>query len=112
LRGRNLYPQDVEIVAEAAHPDLRAGGSAAFGVELDGEERLVIAMEVEARRSPDAAEVSEAVKLAVVDAMDAAIHEVLLLPAGTLPRTSSGKVRRSTTRASWLAGTLKDEEGE
>lgn len=110
LRGRNLYPQDVEAVAEAAHPDLRPNGSAAFGVEVGGEEKLVLAMEVEARRSPDPVEVREKVSAAVLDANEAAVHEVLLLPAGTLPRTSSGKVRRSTTRAGYLAGTLGQDE--
>ena len=107
LRGRNLYPQDVEAVAEAAHPDLRANGSAAFGVDVAVEEKLVLAMEIESRRAPDPAAVAEAVKLAVVDALDAAVHEVVLLAAGTLPRTSSGKVRRQTTRASWLVGELQ-----
>ena len=40
LRGRNVYPQDVEWAAERCHPALRTGGAAAFAVEVDGEERL------------------------------------------------------------------------
>jgi acyl-CoA synthetase (AMP-forming)/AMP-acid ligase II len=47
VRGRNLYPQDVEWVAEEAHPALRAGCGAAFSVEKDGEERLVVVQELE-----------------------------------------------------------------
>src|SRR5262249_1451573 len=47
LRGRNLYPQDVELAAERSHPALRPGGGAAFAVETGGEERLVVVHEVE-----------------------------------------------------------------
>jgi acyl-CoA synthetase (AMP-forming)/AMP-acid ligase II len=53
VRGRNLYPQDIELTAELAHPALRPGSSAAFSIEHDGDERLVVAVEVE-RRSPAA----------------------------------------------------------
>ncbi|HEV7787209.1 MAG TPA: fatty acyl-AMP ligase, partial [Thermoanaerobaculia bacterium] len=41
VRGRNLYPHDLERTAEESHPALRSGGAAAFSVEADGEERLV-----------------------------------------------------------------------
>src|SRR5262249_45027149 len=46
VRGRNLHPQDVEVTVEAADPSVRPGRVAAFGVEADGEERLVVACEV------------------------------------------------------------------
>jgi acyl-CoA synthetase (AMP-forming)/AMP-acid ligase II len=106
LRGRNLYPQDLELAAEAAHPDLRQNASAAFGVEIEGEEKLVLVAEIEPRRSPDATAVIEAVAAALAQGFDASVHEVVLLPAGALPRTSSGKVRRAATKAAWLGGTL------
>ncbi|HEX6864808.1 MAG TPA: fatty acyl-AMP ligase, partial [Thermoanaerobaculia bacterium] len=47
LRGRNLYPQDLELTAERSHGDLRPGCGAAFAVEVEGEERLVLVQEVE-----------------------------------------------------------------
>jgi acyl-CoA synthetase (AMP-forming)/AMP-acid ligase II len=106
LRGRNLYPQDLEMAAEAAHPDLRQNSSAAFGVEVDGEEKLVIVAEIEPRRTPDADAIVTAVQGALAQSYDASVHAMVLLPAGGLPRTSSGKVRRAATRAAWLAGTL------
>ena len=46
VRGRNHYPQDIERVAEESSPMLRPGCGAAFGVEVDGEERLVFVAEV------------------------------------------------------------------
>ncbi|MES2639259.1 MAG: fatty acyl-AMP ligase [Myxococcota bacterium] len=110
LRGRNLYPQDLEVAAEAAHPDLRGNSSAAFGVEIEGEERLVIVLEVDARRVPEPTPITEAVVAAIAQAFDAGVHAVVLLPAGGIPRTSSGKVRRAATRLAWLAGTLVGDE--
>jgi amino acid adenylation domain-containing protein len=85
LRGRNLYPQDVELTAERSHPALRPGCGAAFGVERDGEERLVLVQE--------AAEEHEA-----------ALDDVVLVRRNTVPKTSSGKIQRRACRAAYLAG--------
>ncbi|HEX2253815.1 MAG TPA: fatty acyl-AMP ligase, partial [Thermoanaerobaculia bacterium] len=111
LRGRNLYPQDVEESAERAHAALRLGAGAAFPVEVDGEERLVVAWEVEPRsaaaRSGEAVEeVAAAVREAVAESHEVRPYEVVLLRPGALPRTSSGKVRRGACRQAWLAGAL------
>ncbi|HYH47690.1 MAG TPA: fatty acyl-AMP ligase, partial [Thermoanaerobaculia bacterium] len=106
LRGRNLYPQDVELTAEQSHPALRAGGCAAFGVEDGDGERLVVAAEVERRREAEAGEAAAALRRAVAEEHEVQVHEVVLLRAGELPRTTSGKVRRRACREAWLAGTL------
>ena len=53
VAGRNLYPQDVERSIEECHPALRRSCSAAFSVEVNAEERLVIVAEVEPRYRPD-----------------------------------------------------------
>jgi pristinamycin I synthase-3/4 len=107
LRGRNLYPQDVELTVEGAHPALRPGSGAAFPVDLDGEERLVVVHELEARaRGVDVEEVARAVRQAVAEEHEARVHEVVLLPAGAVPKTSSGKIQRRASRAAYLAGSL------
>ncbi|HYG63468.1 MAG TPA: amino acid adenylation domain-containing protein, partial [Thermoanaerobaculia bacterium] len=108
LRGRNLYPQDVELTAERAHPALRPGCGAAFAVEAGGAERLVVTLEMERRAdgaSPEA--VAEAVRRAVAEEHEAQVHEVVLLRAGTIPKTSSGKIQRHACRAGYLAGGLE-----
>ena len=108
LRGRNLYPQDVEAVASAAHPALQLGGAAAFPVDADGEERLVLVHEVRrtALRALNAADVARAVREAVAAAHEAAVHDVVLIGPATLPKTSSGKVQRQACRRAYLAGSL------
>src|SRR5262249_32923753 len=60
VRGRNHYPQDIERTAEDSHPSLRRGCSAAFSIEVAGDEALIVAVEVERRyrglsRSPSQA---------------------------------------------------------
>ncbi|HLM44423.1 MAG TPA: fatty acyl-AMP ligase, partial [Myxococcaceae bacterium] len=52
IGGQNHYPQDIEWTVEAALPLVRPGCSAAFSVEVDGEERLVVVAEVDARQQP------------------------------------------------------------
>jgi amino acid adenylation domain-containing protein len=107
VRGRNLYPHDLERTAETAHPALRPGGAAAFGVDLEGEERLVLVVEVDRRREDEAAEAAAAARAAVVGAHEVAVAEVVPLPAGELPRTSSGKVRRGECRRRYVAEELE-----
>ncbi|HSS52737.1 MAG TPA: amino acid adenylation domain-containing protein, partial [Thermoanaerobaculia bacterium] len=106
LRGRNHYPQDLERTAEGSHPDLRPGNAAAFAVETGGEERLVIALEAQRRRRNGFEEVAEAVRRAVAAEHEVMVWEVVLLRAGTLPKTSSGKVQRGLSRRQYLAGDL------
>ncbi|MFW6012240.1 MAG: amino acid adenylation domain-containing protein, partial [bacterium] len=110
LRGRNLYPHDLEQTCERAHPMLRAGGAAAFSMD-DGEvERLVVVQEVEPRRRRDREEQARAVekiRQALAEEHDVAASEVLLVAAGQVPRTSSNKVRRAACREAYREGRLE-----
>ena len=109
VRGRNIYPHDVERIVENSHPMFRPGCSAAFAVEVEGEERLVVAAEVrdEAQAKAQAPAIVEAVRKAIADEMEIHGHAVALLRPHTIPKTSSGKVQRSSCRASYLQGTLE-----
>ncbi|HVR99607.1 MAG TPA: AMP-binding protein, partial [Thermoanaerobaculia bacterium] len=106
LRGRNLYPQDVELSAERAHPALRAGGGAAFSVDERGEESVVVVHEVERRAGP-LGEITDAVRRAVAEEHGVRVADVVLLRAGTIPKTSSGKIQRRECRSRYLAGELE-----
>ena len=106
LRGRNHYPQDFERTAEGAHPALRPGCGAAFSIEREGEERLVVLQEIERAAAAGAPAVAEAIRRAVAEEHEVAVEEVILLRAGTILKTSSGKLRRAACRAAYLAGEL------
>ncbi|RKH63065.1 amino acid adenylation domain-containing protein, partial [Corallococcus llansteffanensis] len=108
IRGRNHYPQDVELTVERSHPALRPGCTAAFALDVDGEERLVVVQEVDPRKlpaSPD--EVVEAIRHAITDAHALAPHAVVLLEPGSLPKTSSGKIQRHACRDGFRDGSLR-----
>ncbi|HKV08468.1 MAG TPA: amino acid adenylation domain-containing protein, partial [Thermoanaerobaculia bacterium] len=87
----------------------RAGGGAAFAVDLDGEERLVIVHEVDrhARAGLDAERIAAAVRQRVAEEHEVSVAEVVLIGPETLPRTSSGKVRRRACRDLYLEGGLR-----
>ena len=106
VRGRNLYPHDLERTAEESHPALRPGGAAAFSIEADGEERLVVVAEVERRREAESGEAAEAIRAALLREHEVAPWEVVPIRAGSLPKTSSGKVRRGACREAYLARNL------
>lgn len=98
VRGRNHHPQDVECTAEQADAALRPGCGAAFGVERDGEERLVLVNEVDRGRLGDADAVLRAVRGAILRRHGIKPDAIVLIERGALPKTSSGKQRRRATR--------------
>ena len=108
IRGCNHAPQDIERSVETSHPALRAGCGVAFCVEVDAQEQLVVVQEVRRNYlSVDTDEVAAAIRRAVADDHDLAVHAVVLLKTGALPKTSSGKLQRQACRAEFLRGALQ-----
>ncbi len=109
IRGLNYYPQDIELSVEKSHPSLRPAGGAAFSIEVDGNEVLVVVQEVERThlRRLNLDEVVSAIRGAVSEKHELPVHAVALLRPGTIPKTSSGKVRRRACRALFLDGQLE-----
>ncbi|GIV95383.1 MAG: hypothetical protein KatS3mg057_0040 [Herpetosiphonaceae bacterium] len=105
IRGQNHYPEDIEQTIERSHPALRAGCGAAFALEVDGEERLAIVQEVEGQPE-DSAPIIAAIRQAVIEYHDIPAYRVVLIRAGSIPKTSSGKIQRSLCRERLLAGEL------
>ncbi|MBM4089215.1 MAG: AMP-binding protein, partial [Planctomycetes bacterium] len=109
IRGRNYYPHDIEVTVEQSHPALRTGNGAAFSVEIDGEERLVVCQEVErgAIRNLPVDEVFGAIQAAVAEHHDLQLEAVLLLKTSSIPKTSSGKIKHHACRMGFLDGSLE-----
>ena len=108
LRGRNLYPEDVESIVDDAHEALQSRGCVAFSVEQNGEESLIIAIELRrsAVKNPPRESITSAVRSKVAHGFGVNPHDILLLRPSSIPRTSSGKPRRLAVRESYLNGTL------
>ncbi|HEX5751790.1 MAG TPA: amino acid adenylation domain-containing protein, partial [Archangium sp.] len=108
LRGRNHYPQDLELTVERSHRALRPGCGAAFAIEGSGGERLVIVQEVDPRKLPEKLEeVLGAVRQALAEAHEVQLHALVLLEPGSIPKTSSGKIQRRACREGFLQQALR-----
>jgi fatty acid CoA ligase FadD32 len=129
IDGRNHYPQDLEWSAQESTKAIRTGFVAAFSVPAnqlpdavfenahsgltrdpdDTSEQLVIVGE----RAPgshklDQAPITDDIRAAIAVRHGVTVRDVLLTPAGAIPRTSSGKIGRRACRAAYLDGTLRN----
>jgi acyl-CoA synthetase (AMP-forming)/AMP-acid ligase II/acyl carrier protein len=109
IRGLNHYPHDIEHTAELAHEALQTGAVAAFSVDIDNEERLVIAGEVKRTflRDLKPGEVFESVMEAVAENHQLQVYSIVLLKPGSLPKTSSGKIQRYACKTEYLRNELE-----
>ncbi len=106
--GRNLYPHEIEQVAGRVE-SVRAGCVVAFGAPdaRSGTEKLVVAAEVRGRlTTSDEKRIQAEIARAVGEALGVPPDQIELLPLQSIPKTSSGKLRRSETRRLFLAGQL------
>ncbi|MDJ0726378.1 MAG: beta-ketoacyl synthase N-terminal-like domain-containing protein, partial [Prochloraceae cyanobacterium] len=109
IRGRNYYPQDIELTVEKSHPALRSGCGAAFGVKKEGQERLVVVQEIERtyRNKLNVDEVFTAIRQAVSEEQELTVYAVVLIKTATIPKTSSGKIQRRAVRQKFLEDSLE-----
>nr|WP_321986715.1 fatty acyl-AMP ligase [uncultured Lichenicoccus sp.] len=106
INGRNIWPQDLEWSIEHSVPGIRTGDVAAFSIELDGQETLVVAVEARGVAEPaDSQRLAQAVGDAIRSGHGLDCRVVLVAP-GSLPYTSSGKLSRSSVRQRYLADRL------
>ncbi len=107
MRGRNYYPQDIELTVERSHPAIRPGCVVAFSLSVDGEEQLAIVAEVDPRQQVEPEALRDVIRTAVSNDHLLRAQVITLLEPGGLPKTSSGKLQRATCRTGHLEGTLR-----
>ena len=106
--GRNIHPQELEE-AVGVVPGIRLGFVAVFGAHnaRSGTERLVVAAETRATHAEDLEKLVSKISELSSELLDAPPDDVVLVPPGGVPRTPSGKVRRSACRALYEKGELR-----
>ncbi len=101
INGRNIWPQDLEYLAEQ-QPEVRTGDASAFSVlSAGGEERAVLVIECRESDPDSRRELSERLRSLVYQDLGIDCF-VELVPRNTLPRTTSGKLSRSGARTDFL----------
>jgi acyl-CoA synthetase (AMP-forming)/AMP-acid ligase II len=109
IRGRNYYPNDIEAAVQASHPCLKVDCGAAFSVDVEGAESLIVVQEIDRTRGRelDPAHVAGTVRLALMSQLGLPLRELVLIKQGKLPKTSSGKIRRGACREAYLRRELE-----
>ncbi|KQH77791.1 MULTISPECIES: long-chain-fatty-acid--AMP ligase FadD32 [Mycobacterium] len=128
IDGRNHYPQDLEFTAQESTKALRVGYVAAFsvpanelpqkvyddphaGLKFDAEdtsEQLVIVGERAAgTHKLEYQPIADDIRAAIAVGHGVTVRDVLLVQAGSIPRTSSGKIGRRACRTAYLDGSLR-----
>jgi len=131
VRGFKYYPQDLELTIEQQHPAIRPGCAAVFALEAHDGDQVVVAAELDPRHlninrlnpnppefpasslpvhqnSPAISDLIDAIRRAVVEIHGVQLHTVALLKLGTLPKTSSGKIRRRACAQALSGGQLAE----
>lgn len=129
VRGFKHYPQDLELTVERQHPAIRPGCAAVFALEAHDDERIAVAAELDPRRLDIArmnppefsaapfllregaraiSELISTIRQAVAEIHGVQLHTVALLRPGTLPKTSSGKIRHRDCAQALSGGQLAE----
>ncbi len=107
IRGRNVYPQDVEWTVGRCHPSLGPETCAVFAVEAEGDSKLVVVQEA-GRREKDHEAVLAAIRSAVAVEHELELLAAVLIRPMSLPKTSSGKVQRHEAARAYRDGMLDE----
>ena len=113
IRGQNYYPQDIERTVQACFPGLRPGCGAAFSIERNNQEALVVVQEIERThlRHLDRKAAVKAIREAVANEYGVQVSSVSFIMPASIPKTSSGKIQRQACRGKFLESTLDSDPG-
>jgi acyl-CoA synthetase (AMP-forming)/AMP-acid ligase II len=104
IDGRNHYPQDIELTVEQSNLAIRPGCCAAFSVDLDDREQLVVVAEIERRSiNLNQNEIIKSIRRAVAEHHELQVDHILLSKPGSVPKTTSGKIQRYVCRSNFLS---------
>lgn len=106
VAGRNHYPQDIEVSLQSSNPLYRKGCGAAFSVVDHGKEQLVVMQEVAGNglQPQDFHQLALQGARAIATRHGISPKSLLFIQAGTLPKTSSGKIQRAEAKKIYETG--------
>jgi acyl-CoA synthetase (AMP-forming)/AMP-acid ligase II/acyl carrier protein len=108
IRGQNFYPQDIELTVEAVDSSIVAGSVAAIATSTEGVESfaVIVGIKVSTIDGQDLHELPLLIKSAILENHEVEPCAIVLVRSGEVPKTSSGKIRRSACATLWQQGKL------
>ena len=108
IEGKNYYPHDIERTVEDSHALLRSGSCAAFSINSSSGERLIIIAELEAKLMDNADGIKKTIRMAVSIHHELKVEDVELTIPGSIPRTTSGKIKHHLCKLNYINGLIKE----
>jgi acyl-CoA synthetase (AMP-forming)/AMP-acid ligase II len=107
INGKNINPNDIERSVEVLHPLFCKNSTAAFSIEVAGEEAVVVVQEVERKFLPEMSEdAGNAVKKTIKEMYDLFAHDIVFITRGSIRKTSSGKIQRRACKEDYSRNLL------
>lgn len=107
IRGNNHFPHDIERTVQESHPAFLQGSTAAFSVSNGSDEQLVVVQELRRHQTfSDVEQLTSVIRHAVSLEHDLPIYAILLVRAGSIPKTTSGKTQRQLCKEAFLSGRI------
>ncbi|MFT5171688.1 MAG: acyl-CoA synthetase (AMP-forming)/AMP-acid ligase II/acyl carrier protein, partial [Candidatus Marinamargulisbacteria bacterium] len=106
IRGRNIYPQDIEKRASDSHPLCRVGCCAAFSITKGQKEVLVVVQEVKSKKASDLSKIESEIRKILTKEDGVTPYDIVLTPPKSILKTTSGKIQRRACKRSYLEATL------
>jgi acyl-CoA synthetase (AMP-forming)/AMP-acid ligase II len=111
INGRNIAPQDIEWEVERSHQGIRKNCVAAFSIDHQGEEKLVVVLEIENRLLKEIKKPQQmlayGIRSTISQTFGISVHDVVFIKRGTILKTSSGKMQRQAIKKAFLAQQLE-----
>lgn len=113
IRGMNFYPQDLERISFLSDDKLKTGGAAAFSVETERGEKIIIIQEIEREEdgSVDCEDLAAKIRENILKAHGIIIDEIIFVSAMGVPRTPSGKIQRKKAKEIYIGGGFNEKIG-
>lgn len=102
INGKNYYPQDIEHLVMTTSPYCRKAGVAAFSIEKDNSEKLIIIIEIKLATPELLRDLEKGIRHAVLLTYQLEIERVVFAPPKSLPKTTSGKLQRSLCKVMYM----------
>lgn len=108
IDGKNYYPHDIQRVVENAHYAINPSGSAVFAIDDSKSEQIVVLAEFQHKLVNDVKELEDSIRSAVSESLSLDLFDVRFVIPGSIPRTTSGKIKHHACKEQYLNENLKE----